>query len=240
MNETKKSITKEYAVQKYVKDKYGLFNIDLNMRENIEMPYYSVPFADKKFKRVNGEEEIIEYTSYWKVDQNKKWEETLAKKMLEDPGIIITKNTGVSVDGHYLTRYGLTYYDKNCLFFKPSIQYKDYDFSKTNFLTLEFLFVFEDGYVFPLYKIFELSKYYDSFFKMSFDSLKDFKYSIKNNNDEFFISCPGFSFDKKNNELSFVVSSEKMGNTTLTFRNDTEGWDSIKKSLVSIRIVEIS
>lgn len=230
-------IDKEYSVQNIARNRYGLLDISLTMKDGLEMPYYSVPFADKKFDVINNKEKVIEYNSYWKSDRNKPWEDTLAKQMIGDPNIIITKNTGMSMDGHYITRYGLTYYDKNSPFFKPSIQY-GFDSNNGNLITLEFLFVFENNYVFPVYKTFESGKYFDSVFKMIADSLKDFNRSTRKNEDEFFMTYPGFDFNKDCNELNFYVSSETMGNTTFTFSNDKEGWDAIKKALVSIRVVE--
>lgn len=81
MTATNQKINKTYSVQPYVHEKYGLEDVELSFKKELELPFYSSLFARYKYK---NDADNGTYESYWKVDNGKKWEDTLAYKLIED------------------------------------------------------------------------------------------------------------------------------------------------------------
>ena len=240
------NIERTYSAQGYVKEKYGLSDIVLQFNKNIEMPYYGCCFARKIYKDSN---DSGEYESFWKEDQEKNWEDTLAYKILKDSEnglIIIGKQAGIIHDektseSKYATNYYLTYYDKNSRINYPSIATSISDAINVNTkVTIEFLFGFDDGFILPVYKKCNTGGSYSMSFsdiiKDSLDDLEDCGFG--NNGDTFFFDCPNVEIDEGAEEIRVQVSSEAGFNTYLSFSNDRYGWNEIKRALCSVRIVE--
>ena len=236
---SEKKIVRPYRVQPYVHDTYGLEDVDITFLKNVEAPYYNAPFAQKVHK---GEWE--EYKSYWKVDDGKLWEETLAYQLLNDSNVVIGRTCGLIVDKEtnetkYATTYYLPYKDSESYFFKPSVMEEISNAVNVNtVVVLEFVFSFDEGYVLPIYHEYETGGMYAmSFADLVRDALEDLEESKYNNGDSFFLDCPNIEVNE--DEINIWMSSEKSGSMELTFSNDNIGWNDIKRALSSIRIVDI-
>ena len=186
MTATNQKINKTYSVQPYVHEKYGLEDVELIFKKELELPFYSSLFARYKYK---NDADNGTYESYWKVDKDKKWEDTLAYKLIEDSknGLVkIGKHGGIiynldTNEQYYATDYYLIYYDKNSYFNKPSVNSPISDATNvTSSVTVEFLFSFEDGYILPVYKNIKTGGWgalsFIDIAKDAFDDLDDLKY----------------------------------------------------------------
>ena len=241
MTTTNQKINKTYSVQPYVHEKYGLEDVELIFKKELELPFYSSLFARYKYKN-NADNGT--YESYWKVDKDKKWEDTLAYKLIEDSknGLIKVGKQGVIVydsdtnEQYYATNYYLIYYDKNSYFNKPSINSPISDATNvTSSVTVEFLFSFEDGYILPVYKNIKTGGWGAlSFYDIVQDCIDDLDCL-----EEFFEDCPNVTFDKEEDLITIYVCSEESCDTELTFSDDNIGRYEIKRSLSSIRIVDL-
>ena len=60
---TNQKINKTYSVQPYVHEKYGLEDVELIFKKELELPFYSSLFARYKYKN-NADNGT--YESYWK------------------------------------------------------------------------------------------------------------------------------------------------------------------------------
>lgn len=235
---------KTYSVQPYVHEKYGLEDVELTFKRELELPFYSSLFARYKYKdnANNGT-----YESYWKVDKDKKWEDTLAYKLIEDSkkGLVKVGKHGVVIydsdtdEQYYATDYYLVYYDKNSCFYKPSVNSPISDATNvTSSVTVEFLFSFEEGYILPVYK--NIKTYGQdalSFIDIVQNCLDDLDYA--DYFEEFFEDCPNVTFDEEGDLINIYACSEESCDTELTFSYDNIGRYEIKRSLSSIRIVDL-
>ena len=50
MTATNQKINKTYSVQPYVHEKYGLEDVELSFKKELELPFYSSLFARYKYK----------------------------------------------------------------------------------------------------------------------------------------------------------------------------------------------
>ena len=238
---TNQKINKTYSVQPYVHEKYGLEDIELTFKKELELPFYSSLFARYKYK---NDADNGTYESYWKVDKDKKWEDTLAYKLIEDSknGLIKVGKQGVIIydsdtnEQYYATDYYLIYYDKNSYFNKPSVNSPISDATNvTSSVTVEFLFSFEDGYILPVYKNIKTGGWgalsFIDIAEDAFNDLDDLEY--------FFEDCHNVTFDKEDESINIYACSEDSCNTELTFSYDNIGRYEIKRSLSSIRIVDL-
>lgn len=235
---------KTYSVQPYVHEKYGLEDIVLTFREELELPFYSSLFARYKYKNKDNANNGT-YESYWKVDVGKEWEDTLAYKLIEDSknGLIkVSKQGGIVYDSdadeqYYATDYYLVYYDKNSYFNKPSINSAISNASNVaSSVTVELVFSFDDGYILPVYKNIKTGGCWALAFS---DIAKDCISELYDNLEYFFEDCPNVEIDKEEETITIEACSEESGNTELTFSYDNIGRYEIKRSLSSIRIVDL-
>ena len=242
MTATNQKINKTYSVQPYVHEKYGLEDVELTFKKELELPFYSSLFARYKYK---NDADNGTYQSYWKVDKGKKWEDTLAYKLIEDSknGLVKVGKQGVIIydsdtnEEYHATDYYLVYYNKNSYFNKPSVNSAISNASNVaSSITVELVFSFEDGYILPVYKNFKTGGSYALAFS---DIVKDCIDELYHHLEYFFEDCPNVTFDKENESINIYVCSEESCDTELTFSYDNIGRYEIKRSLSSVRIVDL-
>lgn len=236
MSETKV----DYSAQPYAVEKYNVAPvITVTYEKELELPCYSICFARKIFK--DEQDEGI-FSSFWKEDENKKWEDTLAFKLINDDFVRIGKRCGMIVDNetgeeNYALDYYLVYYDYNHYMNKPAKFTGISD--ATNVVTtvvVELIFAFDDGYVLPVYKTFVTGGSYSLSFADIVEELIEDLNDCNKNEDAFFFDCPNVTIDE--DAIKIIACSELSTNEELTFSNDRFGWHDIKRALTSVRIVD--
>ena len=162
MTATNQKINKTYSVQPYVHEKYGLEDVELTFKKELELPFYSSLFARYKYK---NDADNGTYESYWKVDKDKKWEDTLAYNLIEDSknGLVKVGKQGVIIydsdtnEKYHATDYYLVYYNKNSYFNKPSVNSAISNASNvTSSITVEFCLALMMDIFYPFIKISKL------------------------------------------------------------------------------------
>lgn len=231
-----------YSAQNHIIQNYNSISpfLSVTYETELELPYYNICFARKTFK---DEKDEGTYSSFWKEDIGKEWENTLAFSLINDPLVKIGKSCGILVNEEtgeetYALDYYLIYYDYNHYMNNPTkfVSISDATNVSTT-VVVELVFSFEDGYVLPVYKTFVTGGSYSlSFADITKELISDLE-DCNKNEDVFFFDCPNVTINE--DEIKIIVTSELSGNNELFFSNDRFGWHDIKRALSSIRIVDI-
>lgn len=210
-------------------DEYGLHPQVLHYERPAEIPYETMAFASKI-----GDT----YKSYFVVDQYKPFEESLAKKLIDDPLVGVTAH-GVYFNDGPGVRYDLQYTNELCTIFRPSSH--EPVSNAVNVDTLfrtESLFVFDDGYVVPLLSEF---KTHGPFAISARDAFNDVDEALSDDFDsivELFSGSPNYR--ENDDGFSLIVSSREFGATWLDFeRDDYDIIEYLRHGLNSVRVVDV-
>ena len=230
----------EFSAQPYIVEKYNIDSIlSVNFLKEVELPYYSICFARKTF--INDEQDSS-YESYWKEDDGKEWEDTLAFKLINDENVKIGKHCGMNVNWEtgeekIAVDYYLIYYDMNHYMNKPSKLVSISDaVNVVSTVVIEMVFAFEDGYILPVYKTYVTGGNYSLSFADIVNELIEDLNDCSSKEDTFFFDCPNVTVE--NDAIKILVSSEQSCNEEFVFSNDNLGWRDIKRALTSVRIVD--
>ncbi len=210
-------------------DEYGLKPALLHYDAPVEVPYEVMSFATKK----GGI-----YTSYFIDDEGKPFEESLARKLIDDPMAGVTAR-GVYFEDGPGVRYDLQYTNPLCSIFRmtPHEPISNAINVGTRFF-IESLLAFDDGLVFPFINehrthgpfAFNASNAFADIAEVldgSFDEIKEHLSSSPN-------------YKEIENGFSLIFSSKELGSTWLDFeRDDCDMLTSLRCSLISNRVCDI-
>lgn len=226
-----------YAPSDYVAATYGLDAIICGHSSELDIPYETVVFARKY---ANG------YTaSFWTQDKDIAFDESLAKKLIDDPKADVRKrkaliNRAGSSECEYATDYFLVYTNKDCVIFQPSPELSvGCACNLDSTFVVEAKFVFDDGVVIPLTKTYQTG---DMGAISVLDSFHEIHAALEWQLDEF-IECFKGSANLivRDDGITLIGASQEIGYAELEFeRSDRAGLEDIKRALVSLRIVAIA
>lgn len=222
-----------FRPSQYIESKYNISSGLFGNAVYAEVAFDSVAFARK---HENGQ-----FESFLVRDKDVPFDDSLAKKIIDDPmANIVVKTVILRPSDETATDYFLTYQNDDCIIFKPSLLRPVECASNvsTRFL-IEFLFAFEDGCVVPIVSEFKTSGchsvsvsdiYDETLQKLDFDYCEIL---------DLFKTSP--NFQKTIEGFNLIASSPERGVTTLEFCQDDRSLrDELRRALVSMRIVDMS
>lgn len=218
----------------------GLEDIELEMDKDIEFPCYGLPFAEK----VVYEDGVCDYTTYFTEDGKcSTFEETLAYKLLIDPKIstpLCHVEDTVDEKGNKITieKYKLLYINPNASVFKPTVLYTYSRNKNAAHITCEFLFVFEDEWIFTYEQVFEVTNINVSPFDFILDAMRDLE-NFKDKRNFFLTNSPACEIKEIDGEpvIELEVCNLKGEFSTLDY--SASQWREFINSFCSVRIIEV-
>ena len=228
----------EFQPSDVLRERYGFKKESICFREQLDVPFFDVQFACKH------EDGTME--SYFKADKGKPWEETLAKKLVEDKdaykGIHFCHLNKPDGKLEAVSIYCLVYTNPKAFMFRPTVNkpISDAINVETDY-TLEIRFAFDDGFLFSVAKTIKTQ----GPFCMDFcSSVEDIFGMSRHDPDEvaaFFEDCKNVRVRNDNGEKEFVIwtSSENTGELLeLEFPYDSQGCHDIVSAICCIRIID--
>lgn len=136
-----------FLPDEYTENKYGIDETIVYFPEGIDAPFYGLEFA----KRSYNEKGEPCFESFWLRDHNVAWEDSLAKKMLDDPKMKFYASGRRNAEDQLITTYILPLKNPDCIMFKPTVYSPVSDtINVDSDITAEILLSFGDGYVLPI------------------------------------------------------------------------------------------
>lgn len=232
----------DYVRQNYLPD-FGPVKFS-GITDDMEIPYGTITFARKD---ADGQ-----YESFLKADQEKSWDETVAKKLLDDSraGVIdrsaffCDEENGRLVDA---TVYRLTVENPKCCIFRPSVFEAVSGAVNTEYtFEMELLFNMGDDLLLPVRKTCKG----EGQFSLNFaDHLKDILSELDGDPAEtlkdFLEDVPNASFEAEENILRVIVSGPESGIQDVEYELGDRSFANIScsefvRGLCSVRIIDFN
>ena len=226
-----------FVPSQYIKETYGLKDISAYIEKSSEVPYYGLNFA----RNVNGT-----FRSYLIADRGVPFEESMAKKLLDDPKVPVGTHYGfIECDGETVrmemqpaTDYYLPYQNQDCVLFAPTVPSPIPDAGNVQVdFDLEVLFCFGEGLLVPIRKSYRTEGAYAI-------SVRDAIEDILNALEGPFEEIDDFFSDSGNyheTEDGFTLMAFSAGGlySELEFSDDRTDLYELSRALTSIRLVHM-
>lgn len=217
-----------------VEDRYGLPPVTIKLKKNADLPYYGLEFCVR--------ESDGKMSSLLVADDGKTWENSLAQRIFEDPDIHKAADARCRINtqtnqARDVCVYAIMYENKDSSVFKPGVRQPISNATNVDTeFTLEFLFCFDDGFLFPLLKTVKTGGtfsmgYLDAVQEMlsDFDGPELYKLLKSSEN-----------VTKTKDGISILCSSSRSGIIrTLEFSNDGTDRFDVRRALCSVRLVDV-
>ena len=236
--------TIELQVDPYIKETYGL---DLSTKCSVKrtaegdkplnMPYDSILFASH-----NLDKDVWE--SYLVIDDGKDFNDSIAKKLIEDEKVACVKYQGMVVnfdtfEEFKADRFYLIRENRASSVFKPTLfrTIEEYSTSETVDVDVEIMFSFENAMMPVIYTVRTGGAYGLSFVDIvdeilgELHSIDDFM--------EFFSDEPAVIFDKENNAIVFMVSGPDYTGGVLSFEPESLNANELRNAITGFRMVAV-
>lgn len=221
----------------YIKETYGLKDVSAYIEKNSEVPYYGLNFA----RSVNGT-----IRSYLVADRGIPFEESMAKKLLDDPKVPVGTRYGfIECDGETVrmgtqpaTDYYLPYQNQDCILFAPTVPSPIPDASNVQAdFDLEVLFCFGEGLLVPIRKLYQTEGAYAISVR---DGIEDILNALGGPFEEVedFFSSSG-NCHKTEDGFSLMAFSAGGLYSELEFSDDRTDLYELSRALTSIRLVRM-
>ena len=230
----KRMIPTTFYPNEYVQKTYGLTEDGIyGVPEGMDIPYHGILLA----RSIDGE-----FKSCWERDDGIPFDESLAKKLIDDPEVEIGTNTGLIVrksdlGSKYATDYYLPCTNPRSSIFMPTVHAPVSDACNVESdFTIEVLFAFDDGYVVPVVKHFKTR---GPFAISVHDAMHDILEDLDGGLDELsdlFEDCGNFK--KTEDGFSLYAFSADGLETDLEF--DDSNYCDVRRALSSIRLVDLT
>lgn len=193
-----------------------------------DIPYWGIRFA----RSIEGK-----FESFWIKDQELPFEESLAKKLIDDPKVHVgTDFCYVEKDGDFksATVYTLPFHNPNSTIFRPTVHQPVSNASNvdTDF-RLEILFVFDDGYLVPVTKDFSTGGSFSISAKDAMDDIIDALDGSFEDVEELLKSSGNY----KNTEDGFILYGFSADGRYCDMEFDESNYREISRALASIRLI---
>lgn len=217
----------------YAAEKYGFSPFIVYFHVGAEIPYYAAEFAYKI-----GDE----YKSLLVRDENIPWDASMAKKMLGDGDCSVTeRGTHFERDGKLVTGtvFSLPYKNEKCSIFRPTvIAPVSGAMNVDTELAVEILLTFDDGYMVPIIKHTSTSGPFSiSVPDIMEDVLSAFRGSL--NEIKEFLSSSG-NYAETEDGFTLLCATKDGQNTNAEFYDGDIAIDDLKRSITSIRLIELN
>lgn len=221
----------------YIKETYGLKDVPAYIEKDSEVPYYGLNFA----RSVNGS-----FKSYLVADRGIPFEESMAKKLLDDPKVPVGTRYGfIKCDGETVqmetqpaTDYYLPYRNQDCILFAPTVPSPIPDASNVQAdFDLEVLFCFGEGLLVPIRKTYRTEGAYAISVK---DAIEDILNVLGGPFEEVadFFSVSG-NYHETEDGFSLMAFSAGGLYSELEFSDDRTDLYELSRALTGIRLVRL-
>ena len=228
-----------YSPSQYLKEKYGLSNVEATVKGGISLPFINQRIASAKVYEEDGKR-FEHWTSFMVKDENiENFEDSLANKIVNDKNTtdIVARDIGSDTIEFYII-----YRDLKNSYFKADWSRKIPDNFEKCVVDIEYTFRFKDDGFLPIVIRHEYDSIAGSFAGAVIRDLNDLIY----NPDKFFFErakCFNLSLLNNSEEEGNMYELEYCDETgmlhTYKFYDWLNGWATIIKSLSSVRTIRV-